>query len=203
MLTSCLYPIYEEPGPDGFIESPNPIPDDKIPNPFPGTPPIQPYPNFNTRPESEVNPQQPPSVNDIDESKIPWHPWDKIRPPVNPISIGDELVPINPFVRLPTTPSPIPENGPVGYGGNYEIGYPSEVPPNQGIIGPNFGSNGVIEGGGPYGSPMTPIIPVSGFPQPPYPFDKTEHGQEAKEEVDEKEKITEITTKQSILIDER
>uniref|UniRef100_A0AC34GAX3 Uncharacterized protein n=1 Tax=Panagrolaimus sp. ES5 TaxID=591445 RepID=A0AC34GAX3_9BILA len=37
---------------------------------------------------------------------------------------------------------------------------------------PDFGQNGVESGGGIYGAPITPIIPVNKFTKPPYPFEE-------------------------------
>uniref|UniRef100_A0A914YPI4 EGF-like domain-containing protein n=1 Tax=Panagrolaimus superbus TaxID=310955 RepID=A0A914YPI4_9BILA len=106
---------------------------------------------------------------------FPWKPPQETTDKYSPFSISNELVPINPFVRGPLTLKP-PNNGETI---NPTISTSIETETNnygQGEIDnyglPDFGQNGVQSGGGIYGAPITPIIPVNKFTKPPYPFEE-------------------------------
>uniref|UniRef100_A0AC35GU36 Uncharacterized protein n=1 Tax=Panagrolaimus sp. PS1159 TaxID=55785 RepID=A0AC35GU36_9BILA len=171
LLTSCLYP---------------PKPPSNIPNN--GFIPQQPNDlnqptNINNFLPSPLSATAPPSNNQYPGgggSYATPKPNFQLKPPLVettgnyfPFSISNELVPINPFVRGPLTSKP--NNGETIYPtivtsietatNNYG---PSEID-NYGL--PDFGQNGIESGGGIYGSPITPIIPINKFTRPPYPFE--------------------------------
>ena len=169
MLTSCLYP----PKPpsnvpnNGFI--PQQLGDFNLPtdrNIFTPPPFLFPSP-----PSYSSNPGAGGSYA-TSKSEYPWTPSGE--PPTDPLSNNNELVPINPFVRVPLTLKPnngptIPPTSttrPADETGNY-----GQVEGNSYGL-PDFGHNGVESGGGIYGSPITPIVPVNKLTQPPYPFEE-------------------------------